>query len=291
MLTYRYRSLQRDVVSWLKNWKGKRLLLYSALIVAIIILSFPYCWMFLTSIRPESELYKAPPLFFPRGLALESYFSVWRIAEFGVYFINSTIVAIAVVTITVFVATLGAYALSRFRYPFEGSLFRFILFIYMVPPILFSLPLFVFMAKIGLNDTLLGLILIQLTMTFPISLWILVGFFQAIPIELEESALLDGASRLQSFLRIVLPLASPGIMAISLFTFVTSWNDYVFPLIFISSPGKKTLPLGMAFFIHLTAVEWGPLMAASVLISVPTMLLFLFTQRHLISGFGGAVKG
>lgn len=273
-------------------WKKiNRVLLYTTIMACVALLSFPLFWMFLTSVRPESELYKYPPSLVPNEMSMENFRIVASMGDFRVYFLNSIIVAVGVIAITIFVSTLGGYALSRFKYSFKSSLFRFILLSYMIPPILFSLPLFVLLTRMGLTNTLIGLILVELTITVPISLWILVGFFYAIPLELEQSALIDGASRLRAFVQIVLPLSSPGIIAVGLFTFVTSWNDYLYPLIFISSSGKKTLPLGMAFFIHATAVDWGPLMAASCLVTIPTMLLFLFTQRHLISGFGGAVKG
>jgi len=274
-----------------KGGVGNRIILYALLIFTTALLSFPYMWMFLTALRPESELYSSPPLLLPRALTLENFSVAILQAGLPTYMLNSFKVAGMSVTIVAIAAAFGGYAFSRFKYMFHDSILRFILFSYMIPPILSVIPLFLAMSKLRLINTLWGLSLVELTITFPICLWILIGFFSTIPIELEESASIEGANRLQVFFWISLPLAFPGIVAVSIFSFMASWSNYVYALIFLSSPEKKTLPLALALFIHAAAVDWGPLMAAGTLASIPTLLVFLVFQRQLIFGFGGAVKG
>jgi multiple sugar transport system permease protein len=162
----------------------------------------------------------------------------------------------------------------------------------MFPPILMAIPLFVMLKQVGLTNSLVGLALAHMSFAMPLALWLSTIFFQAIPIELDEAAMIDGASRLAILWRVILPVAGPGVIAISVFVFVLSWNDYLFSLVLMVAEAKKTLPVGVASFQEATSVEWGLIMAGGVLITLPVMLGFMLVQRWLIQGLGaGAVKG
>lgn len=259
--------------------------------LVVFVVFFPIYWMAKSAFSPIKELITTPPTLFPQEPTLEHFRTIASATNFVTYLFNSILVGVCVTILTIFASTLGAYGLTRFRYPLKTQYIYFILFAYMIPQILFALPLFVILAQIGLGDTLLGLVLAELSFTFPFAMWLLTSFFEGIPKELEECAFIDGANRWQVFVKIVFPLARPGVVAMSVFTFLTSWNIYTYPLIMIVSENKKTLPLGISLFFHAKAVDWGLVMASSFLVSLPTLVIFFFMQKYFIYGLGGALKG
>jgi ABC-type glycerol-3-phosphate transport system permease component len=208
------------------------------------------------------------------------------------WFLNSLVVTAGSTLISIIVSTLAAYSVTRFRYWGRNFVPYFSLLGYMVPSIIFVFPLFLIMVQLHLTDTLMSLILGYVCLTLPFCMWLMWAFMRSIPIEIEEAALIDGASRLQVFAHVVLPTALPGIIAAAIFSMIVSWNDYLFGRVFMNSLDNLTLTVGVMLFFEGTHVDWGLLMAASVLMTVPMALLFMALQRHLVAGFGaGAVKG
>lgn len=286
-------------------------LLYLTLCAVTFTVCFPLIWALSTSLKPKSEIFATPPTLIPLSITMENYEALLSgrqqyyqqgssresvgpaPAEFFTrWFINSVIVTIGSTLISIVVSTLAAYSLTRFRYWGRNMVPYFSLLGYMVPSIIFVFPLFLMMVRLDLTDSLWSLTLGYVCVTLPFCMWLMWAFMRSIPIEIEEAALIDGASRYQVFRQIVLPSALPGIIAASIFAMIVSWNDYLFGRVFINSIDNLTLTVGVMLFFEGTHVDWGLLMAASVLMTVPMALLFMALQRHLVAGFGaGAVKG
>lgn len=287
-----------------------RIALYALLAAVTFLVCFPLIWAFFTSMKPKDEIFLWPPTLWPETWTLENYRALLEgkdayfqagaasgtavppSAFFLDWFINSVIVTIGTTIISTVVSTLAAYSLTRFRFPGQRSVPYLALIGYMVPSIIFVFPMFLVMVELRLTDTLLSLILGYVCITLPFCMWLMWAFFRGVPIEIEEAALVDGASRLRVFWEIVLPTAWPGIVAAAIFTLIVSWNDYLFGRVFMNSMENLPLTVGVMHFFDGTHVDWGLMMASSVLMTVPMALLFMALQRHLVAGFGaGAVKG
>ncbi|MGK7868032.1 carbohydrate ABC transporter permease [Falsiroseomonas sp. E2-1-a20] len=286
-----------------------RVALYALLMAITFLVCFPLIWAFFTSMKPKDEIFLWPPTLWPSTWTLENYRAllVGRDAYFQAgagtetpppsafflqWFTNSVIVTVGTTLISTIVSTLAAYSLTRFRFPGQRAVPYLALVGYMVPSIIFVFPMFLVMADLRLTDTLLSLIFGYVCITLPFSLWLMWAFFRSVPIEIEEAALVDGASRLRVFWEIVLPSAWPGIVAAAIFTLIVSWNDYLFGRVFINTMENLPLTVGVMHFFDGTHVDWGLMMASSVLMTVPMAILFMLLQRHLVAGFGaGAVKG
>lgn len=284
---------------------------YLALGLVVFVMCFPLIWAVSTSLKPKSEIFATPPTLVPRSLTLENYAALvsgkpqyfqsgdQRVeagsspAQFFMrWFLNSVIVTVGSTLISIVVSTLAAYSVTRFRYPGRTLVPYFSLLGYMVPSIIFVFPLFLVMVRLELTDTLLSVVLGYVSITLPFCMWLMWAFMRSIPIEIEEAAMIDGATRLRVFRDIVLPTAAPGIIAAAIFSMIVSWNDYLFGRVFLNSLDNLTLTVGVMLFFEGTHVDWGLLMAASVLMTVPMAILFMAMQRHLVAGFGaGAVKG
>ena len=261
-------------------------------VAAIAIWSFfPIYWMLLSSLRTQSALFSAPTLW-PRNLTLASYRTLLILTDYPTQFRNSLIVATSVLIITLAVSIVVAYVLTRFRVPGKSFIVSGILYAYMFPPMLLAIPLYSFFVAIGIADSLLGLVIAHCTLTLPLAIWLLWGFFKSMPFELEEAARVDGCTRLGSFLRVVLPLSMPGIITAGVFTFLLSWTDYVYALVIITSDKHETLPLGIATMFGSFDLRWGEAMAGATLIVIPLFVMFAFLSRFFIQGMSaGAVKG
>ena len=259
----------------------------------VLLVAFPLFWMISTSLKPHAETFAVPPTLLPVHPTLDHFRVLLWETPFYRYFLNSALVACSTTALVVVVAVFGAYSLVRFRYWGRRVMAQMILFTYLLPAVVLLLPLYLLMARLGLTNRLLGLVVAYTTFALPFSLWLLRSFIAAIPIDLEDAAMVDGASRLGAFLDVVLPQATPGIISTALFTFILAWNEYLYALVFISRDSLKTLPPGVITMLQQNQnVEWALLMAASVLMSVPIVVSFSFLQRHLTRGFGaGAVKG
>jgi multiple sugar transport system permease protein len=270
-------------------WKISLYLMISA---TVLMVGFPFYWMGVTSITPDSQIFRMPPNLFPKSPDFSHYKRLFEVTRFFIYFKNSLIVTALVVILTITLSTLGAYSVTRFKYRGRKTLARTILFVYMFPPMLLAIPIFVIMAKIGMTNTYFSLVMAITARTLPFCLWLLWGFFRGIPLELEEAAMVDGNSRMGAFRRIVLPLALPGIAAAAIFAFELAWNNYTFAFILMTSEDMKTLPVGIASFAEAKAVEWGLVMSSTVMLCIPALIFFMLAQRHLIRGWGaGGVKG
>jgi ABC-type glycerol-3-phosphate transport system permease component len=288
----------------------RRVIAYAVLAAVTFVICFPLVWSVTTSLKPKSEIFAYPPTLLPQAPTLENYRALLQgratyfqggtasVAQaapsdyFVAWFINSVLVSVGTTLITITVSTLAAYSLTRFQFRGQRFVPYFSLIGYMVPSIIFVFPMFLVMVDLNLTDSLWSLTFGYVSITLPFCMWLMWAFFRGIPIEIEEAALVDGASRLQVFRQIVLPVAFPGIIAAAIFSLIVSWNDYLFGRVFMNSLENMPLTVGVMHFFEGTHVDWGLMMASSVLMTVPMAILFMLLQRHLVAGFGaGAVKG
>lgn len=259
----------------------------------VLLIAFPLLWMILTSLKPQSELFLIPPTFLPGEITFEHYQRLLVETPFLTYMKNSLWLAGATTVVVIIIATLGAHSLVRFSYPGRERLARMVLFTYLLPSVVLIIPLYLLMIRIGLANTLASLVIAYTTFALPYALWLLRSFMAAIPDDLEAAALVDGATRMQAFVDVILPQALPGIISTALFTSILAWNEYLYALVLVNSDEVRPLTTGiMNILITSFNIEWSLLMAASVMMSVPLIIIFTFLQRFLTSGFGaGAVKG
>lgn len=263
------------------------LLLYSVL---------PMLWMLITSVKSQFAAIQYPPEFLPSNPSLEQYKRLLSPSseiggEFLRYMWNSIYVSTLTTIFGVGVAVPAAYAFSRFRFPGRQALFFSVLFRNMFPAVVFLMPLFIMMRWMGLVNTHASLVITYLTFGLPLSIWLLKGFYDNIPVELEQAARMDGCTRFQAFYIIVMPLSTPGIIATAIYSFITAWNEYVYALTFLNSSEKLTLPVGLQRFFTEYATNWPGLMAASFIMSVPVVVMFLVLQKYFVRALTeGAVK-
>lgn len=268
--------------------------------VVLAILTFlsvmPMAWMLLTSVKSQFAAQQYPPEWIPRSPTLNEYARLLSPAnevgrDFLGYLANSLWVSFATTILGVIVAVPAAYAFSRFRFPGRNLLFYAVLVRNMFPAVVFLMPLFIMMRWLGLVNTQWSLILTYLTFGLPLSIWLLKGFYDNIPVQLEQAARIDGASRFKAFVLIVMPLSSPGIIATAIYSFIAAWNEYVYALTFLNDKAKLTLPVGLQKFFTEYATNWPGLMAASFIMSVPVVVLFLVLQKYFVRALTeGAVK-
>jgi len=269
---------------------------YLALCVAAFVSIFPVLWIMLMSIKLPRDAVAIPPVFIFQP-TLDSYRSLfisgWQASTINImgYLKNSIIIAFASTTISVFAAMFAAYSLSRFRYRGRNLIGFVIIATRMLPPIATIVPMFLLMNALKLLDTHLGLILAYTAVNVPFAVWMLRGFIDEVPLELEDAARIDGCSRLGSLWRVVLPLIAPGMAASSVYAFLLAWNDFALALI-LTSRQAKTLPLMVMAFFTSEGVEWGPMAAAVTVALLPPILFVILMQKHLAKGLTmGAVKG
>jgi multiple sugar transport system permease protein len=259
----------------------------------VLATAFPLVWMVITSVKPQFELFRIPPTFWPETITFEHYANLLWNTPFLTYMRNSLILSTATTLLVVAVATLGAHSLVRFRYPGREKLAQLVLFTYLLPSVVLIIPLYLMMVWLGVANTLLSLVIAYTTFALPYALWLLRSFMQGIPDDLENAALVDGATRMGAFFDVILPQALPGIISTSLFTFILSWNEYLYALVLVNTDAARPLTTGvMSMLISAFNIEWSLLMAASVMMSIPLIIIFAFLQKFLTRGFGaGGVKG
>nr|WP_203622269.1 carbohydrate ABC transporter permease [Streptomyces sp. SID8499] len=259
--------------------------------LAAAVVAFPLYWMVLSAFRPAGEIESAQPRPWTTSPSLDSFRRVFGQQEFGRYFLNSLVVASAVVIASGLIAFLAATAVTRFRFRFRTTLLIMFLVAQMVPVEALTIPLFFLMRDFGQLNTLGSLILPHIAFSLPFAIWMLRGFVKAVPEALEEAAALDGASRSRFLWRILFPLVLPGLVATSVFSFISAWNDFLFAKSFIiSDVSQSTLPMALLVFYKPDDPDWGGVMAASTVMTVPVLVFFVLVQRRLVSGLGGAVK-
>ena len=270
---------------------AQKVLYYAMLVLLAVVILFPIYYMIIVSLKTPKDIYRTPSLL-PTNATLQNYIDLFTKQDFLLNIRNSLIVAGASTAISVTISCFAAYSLVRLRYRFRDWLGRFILFTYLTPGALLFIPLSVIIARLHLGNTLHGLIFVYLTFAAPLSTWLLMGYFRSIPADLEEQAMVDGATRLLALWRIVLPLTAPGLIAVSVFTFTGAWNELLFALIFITSPKLQTVPVAVSYLITGDVFRWGLIMAGSVSAAVPVMVLYYLGQRFVVQGLAtGAVKG
>lgn len=270
----------------------QRLLLYVMVAVIVAVVCLPLLWMVLSSLKPSSEMIGYPPSILPREWTLDNYRELFDTTSFETYFLNSFIVALASTLLSVIFGSLGAYSLTRFNYRGMSTFARSVLLAYMAPSILLVIPLFFIILKLGLGNKLGGLVVADTTFTLPVSLWFMRSYFRAIPVDLEEAAMVDGTGRFGALCRVTMPLAAPGALSVALFVFAHAWNEFLFALVFISSDSKKTLPVGLQDLITQNQLAyWGTLLAGGVLVTIPVLVLYAAVQKRIVAGLGaGALK-
>lgn len=288
--------MNENLIHRLKGRVLKALHLF-ALFIAMSIICIPGLWVVLNSFRPTVEIMAKPPVWIPNELSFDHYRAMFGAAgEGGVpvvqYFTNSLIISLTSTIIAILVGMAGGYAFARFKFRGKAGIFIGIMITRAVPGVSLSLPLFIVMAKTGLIDTHLGLILVYIALNVPFTIWLIDGFFRQVPIDLAEAAEIDGCTRWQAFWKVEFPVARAGIASAGIFAFLTSWNEYALASQLTRSTFSKTMPVGLRDFTSEFTINWGGMCALAVLMIIPALILTFIVQKHLISGltFGG-VKG
>ena len=265
---------------------------YGILGVLLLMVLFPFYWMTITSFKSEDQMRSLVSMFWPSPVVFENYDQLLRKTDFTSWFANSAIVAVSSTLLATAVGTIGAYALARLRFRGRAFMSSATLITYLVPPSILFIPLYAQLRTLGLADSLAGLIAAYPSFTVPFVTWLLMGYFESIPVELEESAMIDGATRFGAFRRIILPLAAPGVLAAALYAFTQAWNEFLYALVFITDVKQRTLPVGLSSFITGDVYGWGYLMAGAVLTTVPVIVVYIYLQKYMVEGLtAGSVKG
>jgi multiple sugar transport system permease protein len=271
--------------------RRSRLGLGAAVFVLLFVVIAPFYYVVTSSFKLPQAIIARVPALLPIPFTLQHYDKLLRSSDFPTYLANSLWVAGGTMVICVVLSTLAAYGLYRLRLPGHTALFRVILVTYAFPGVLLLIPLYGMLSSLKLVDSLVALVIVNVTFTAPFAVWMLQAFFGTIPDELEEAAALDGASRLQTLTRVVLPLAAPGVASVAIFAFIISWTEYMFASVLILSDANRTVPVGLAGIIGQYQVDWGLLLAGATLTMLPVLILFSLIGRNFIEGLtAGAVK-
>ena len=278
----------------MKNQTGiKRILLvYLPLLLLMVFIHFPFYWTFVTSVKPEDELYGAVVTYWPKHITFEAYTKLFTTTvDFLTAMKNSFIVASLTTIVALTASTLAAYAFSRYQFVGRKLLMSIFLCNNMFPTVLLLIPLYSIMRKMGLLYTPASLILSYTTFTIPFSVWLLLGFLNDLPMSLEEAALVDGCNRGSAFIRIILPILGPSLVATGVYIFMQSWNEYTFAMMFTNT-ASRTIPVALKSLIGQLGVQWDLLTAGGIITIIPVCIMFFFAQKRLVEGLtAGAVKG
>jgi multiple sugar transport system permease protein len=280
----RLRRSQRDNISMV----GRLILLLPILIFVL----FPFYWIIITSFKGTPQIQQMESVFWPAPWTTEQYRSLLFDTPFLTWFRNTVFVATTSTAISVVFAAMAAYALSRLKFLGAGTITTLLLVTYLLPGSLLFIPLYRTLTTLGLINSHAALILTYPTFLMPFATWVMMGYFRSIPVELEEAAMIDGANRLTAFWRVTLPLAAPALLSVTLFAFTNAWNEFLFAFVFITSDSLKTLPVGLQLLVFGDIYPWGQMMAASLLMAVPVVIVYIYAQRYLVEGLtAGSVKG
>ncbi len=268
---------------------GTRMILLLPMLIFVL---FPFYWIIITSFKSDLQIQRYTSIFWPNPWTLEQYRILLVNTPFLIWFRNTVLVATVSTAISVTLSALAAYALARLKFTGAGSLTTLLLVTYLLPGSLLFIPLYQILTQLGIINTYTALIATYPTFLMPFATWVMLGYYRSIPVELEEAAMIDGASRLRAFWRITLPLAAPALLSVTLFAFTNAWNEFLFAFVFITSDSLKTLPVGLQLLVFGDIYPWGQLMAASLLMAVPVMIVYIYAQRYLVAGLtAGSVKG
>jgi len=273
-----------------RHWPAMLASYVGVFLVGVFVL-FPFYWMVATSLKSTSDIFAIPPTWIPAHPTLGAYANLANDPLFPRYFLNSVIVAGLTTVLALIVGSLAAFALARFRFRGGATLSTGLLLTQLLPQATLLVPLFLIWTQLHLYNTPIALVLTYLTFALPVATWLLLSFFDSIPVDIEEQALIDGCSRLQSFYYILLPLSRGGLGGTAIYVFLAAWSEFVFALTFISSDSLRTLPVGLSLFIGQHSTAWSDLMAGATVTTIPVLVLFLAIQRFFVAGLtAGAVK-
>jgi len=273
-----------------RGWFGSSVS-YIYLIILSVCAMFPLLWIVLSSIKSKGELSNSPTSFLPKQISFEYYRIVIEELDFGTNLLNSVIVAGSTTLLAIFISTIGAYGVVRFFPRFGKALTKVLITTYMFPPILLAIPYSIIIGNLGMFNNRFGLIIVYLSFSVPYAIWLLVGFFQTVPLEIEEAAKIDGANKIQVYSQVALPIVAPGVVAVAIYTFINAWNEFLFSLILMNSSSKMTVAVALKSLEGQEVLDWGVMMAASVLVVLPSIIFFMLIQKRIAGGLAsGSVK-
>lgn len=273
-----------------RGWFGDTVS-YVYLTVLAILAAFPLVWILLSSVKGKGEMTGDPTAILPKTLTLDNYRTVIEQLNFGSNIINSVIVAFSTTLIAILISALGAYGVVRFFPRFGKIMTRVLITTYMFPPILLAVPYSIIMGKVGLTNSRIGLVIVYLSFSVPYAIWLLVGFFQTVPLEIEEAARVDGANKIQVFGQVVLPIVAPGLVAVAIYTFINAWNEFLYSLIMMNSSTKMTVAVALKSLEGQEVMDWGVMMAASAMVVIPSVVFFMLIQKKIAGGLAsGSIK-
>lgn len=282
-----------SISRWLgRDNRGWLLLGYAILLIAVVWTVLPMYWVMISSLKPDADFYDVKQILWPASFTLQHYSDVLFHSGYPINLRNSLFVAIGTTIVSAITGSMAGYSLVRLRFHGRKLFGRLLIYCYLAPGTILFIPIFDMMVHLHLTNSLVGLGLTYLTFTVPFATWMMMGYMDSVPIELEEAALVDGANRWTILWRIVLPLTVPALVVVSVFSFTLSWNEFLYALVLVQSQATMTAPVALAFFQAGDTFYWGKIMSASVMMSVPPLILYLIGQKWLISGWTlGSVKG
>lgn len=264
---------------------------YVYLSILTVIAAFPLVWVLVSSIKAPGDLTEDPTSFWPKQVTLHYYSTVLGQLRFGTNIGNSVLVALATTLISLTISALAAYGIVRFSPRVGKAMTRVMIMTYMFPPILLAVPYSIVLGSLGLMNNRGGLVLAYLSFSVPFAVWLLVGFFRTVPLEIEEAGYVDGANRMQVFWSVVLPIVTPGLVAVAIYTFINAWNEFLYSLVLINSTDKMTASVALKSLEGQEVLDWGTMMAASAIVVVPSVIFFAIIQNKIAGGLAsGSVK-
>lgn len=283
--------MRRTERSLSRHKTRENILSYAVLILGACMVILPVLWMIITAVKNDLEIYQMNGSILPLEVTATSFVRIWKDYDFALYFRNSLTVTIIAVLVSLIASALTGYGATRFDFKGKGMFLSFILMTQMFPSIMLLVPFYKILSIYGLSNSLVGLCVVYISFTIPFCSWMMVGYYRTIPVEIDESAAIDGASSMQTFIRITLPLVRPGLVSSAIYAFITCWNEYMFAAILIMNDKMKTAAVAIAEMNGYYRIAWNDMMAASLVASVPLIIAFIFMQKSFISGLtAGAVK-
>lgn len=273
-----------------RGWFGDTVS-YVYLTILTVIAIFPLLWIILSSLKGKGEIASNPTAFFPQVISFENYQIVFEQMSFGTNVLNSILIAGGTTLLAITISCLGAYGIVRFMPRLGNAITRVLITTYMFPAILLAVPYSIIMGKLGLVNNRIGLIIVYMTFSVPYAVWLLVGFFKTVPLEIEEAARVDGATKIQTFTKVVMPIVAPGVVAVAIYTFINAWNEFLYSLILMNSSSKMTAAVALKSLEGQEVLDWGVMMAASTVVVVPSVIFFMLIQKRIAGGLAqGSIK-